>query len=130
MGEGVYSEGGFVDDVEVEAEQPSPDDEKGEQVAAHGVGYEEFEADYSEDEGERGEVFEAEEDFEAVEEQGVVEAGERQGGLGLGFNFLGDLVVFRGDDEDLSAGKASSVFSGVFLVEGDECVTGWAMEPD
>ena len=60
----------------------------------------------------------------------MVEAGQRQGGLGLGLNFLGDLVVFRGDDEDLSAGEASSVFSGVFLVEGDESVAGWAMEPD
>ena len=60
----------------------------------------------------------------------MVEAGQRPGGLGLGFDFLRDLVVFRGDDEDLSAGEASSVFSGVFLVEGDECVAGWAIKPD
>ena len=43
--EGVYSEGSFVDDVQVEAEQACPDNEKGEQVAAHGPGYEEFETD-------------------------------------------------------------------------------------
>ncbi len=129
FGQGVFVEGGVVNDVEIEAEEPAPDDElRYEAAAAEKAMCEEFEADAGEDKCERSYVLSVEEQLEIVEENGPVEAGEGVAFYELGLDFFRFYVALEWDYEFLSAGMTLCVFSGVPAVEGDERVAFWTIE--
>jgi len=128
FGQGVFVEGGVVNDVEIESEQPAPGDEVRYETAAEKAISEEFEADAGDDKCERSYVLSVEEQLEIVEENGPVEAGDWVGFYELGLDFFRFYVAFEGDYEFLSAGMTLCVFSGVPAVEGDEGVAVWTIE--
>jgi len=131
FGEFVVSEGGFVNDVEVETEEPAPGEEVCDVVAAaYCAGEEEFEADGDDDESECGDVFAVDEKSPAFDENGAIESGEGLGFFSFGLDYLRCLVVFCGDYEDLAAALTLGAFSDVPAVESDQVVAFGAVERD
>jgi len=61
FGQLIYAESGFVNNVEVKAEQPAPDDKKCYVTTTHRGGKKEFEADYGSNKDQWGYIFRVEE---------------------------------------------------------------------
>ena len=127
----IYTKGRLVNNVEVESEQPAPDDVKCYvTTAAYRGGEKEFETYYRNYKGQRGYVLRVDEQLPAVKKYSPVEAGHRFTLFDFKFDFLCFFVVFRRDYKNLSAGCAPGTFSCVFAVKGNQGIAAGTVELD
>ncbi len=120
LGQFVYLEGGLVDDIEVESQQPAPDNSIRDVVhAACRLSEKEFETYCCDNEQQRSCILRIEEYFPAIQEDGAVEAWYGFGPFGFRFIFFWLFVVFGGDNKELSTGSTAGTFARVFAAKGN-----------
>jgi len=126
----IYAKGSLVNNVQVESEQPAPDNKMYYVSTTARTGGKEFEAYCRNYKGQRSYVFRVDEQLPTVNKYSPVEAGHSFALFDLEFDLLSFFIIFRRDYKDLSASCAASTFTCVFAVKRNQRIAAGAVELD